>query len=131
MELFWKATACIMIGAVLCLTLTKRDKDIAAVLSITVCCMVIGIAIYPLQNIVAFIYQLQSSADLDMDLLKILLKSVAIGITAQIAELVCMDSGNAAMGKTLQFLASIMIVVMALPLMEGLLEMIGKVLGGR
>lgn len=119
-----------MITAVLCLVLSKRDKDMAVVVSLVACCMMIYAALACLDRIVSFFYQLQRLANLDEQMLKILLKSVAVGVIAQIAELVCSDSGNAALGKTLQFLATSVILYLCLPLMNSLLDMIGKVLGG-
>ena len=130
MDLFWKAVGCTLIAAVLYLVLAKKDKDIATVLSMAVCCMIAGLAASQLRQVFAFLDRLQSIAQLDSDMLRILMKSVTIGITAQIAEHVCADSGNSALGKTLQFLASVMILVLSMPLMESLLELIGKVLGG-
>lgn len=130
MDLFWKAVGCALIAAVLYLVLAKKDKDIAAVLAMAVCCMITAMAASHLKQVLSFVNCLQSLAQLDTDMLQILMKAVMIGITAQIAEHVCADSGNSALGKTLQFLAAVTIIVLAMPLMESLLELIGKVLGG-
>ena len=119
-----------MITVVLYLVVAKRDKDIAVVLTLAVCSMILLTALNCLQQVIAFLQQLQSIANLDDQTLGILLKSVLIGMTAQIVELICKDAGNEALGKTLHFLASSIIVVLALPLMKTLLELIGKVLGG-
>lgn len=130
MDLFLKAAACTLVTAVLYMVLAKRDKDFAVILMLAVCSMILIAAFQCLEQVTAFIHQLQAIADMDDQTLQILLKSILIGMTAQVVELICKDAGNEALGKTLQFLASVIIVVLALPLMETLLELIGKVLGG-
>ena len=118
-----------MITVVLYLVIAKRDKDIAVVLTVAVCSMVLITALHCLDRVVTFLHHVQDIADLDEQTLEILMKSVLIGMTAQIVEMICKDAGNEALGKTLQFLASVTIIVLALPLMETLLELIGKVVG--
>lgn len=130
MDIFLKAVTCAMIAAVFCLVLGKRDKDMAAMLSIAACCLILVLVIRYLEQLLSFFYQLQRLADLDEQMLQILLKCVAIGVTAHFAELICKDFGHEALGKTLQFLASVLIIVSSLPVLEALLEQIGKVLGG-
>ena len=58
-----------------------------------------------------------------------MLKAVGIGVISEIAVLICQDSGNAALGKGLQLLATIVVLWLALPLMQGLLELVQKILG--
>ncbi len=128
MDSFWKATACALITAVLYLVISKRDKDLATLLTMAACCMITVVAISYFGKVKSFVYQLQRIANLDGNLLQILFKAVAIGITAGVAERVCADAGNSALGKTLQFLATVMIIVLSLPLMESLLDMVASIL---
>ncbi len=129
MDVFWKSAAGALITAVVYLVLAKRDKDIAAVLGITACCMIAWNALSCLKQVTLFIEKLRALTDLDTEMLQILWKSVCVAIAAQIAEHVCTDAGNSALGKTLQFLATASILILALPLMESLLTLIEKILG--
>ena len=62
-------------------------------------------------------------------MLEILFKCVGIGLLAEISVLVCNDMGNASMGKTLQILATVVILWLSLPMLNSLLELMGRILG--
>jgi stage III sporulation protein AD len=68
--------------------------------------------------------RLQKIGALNQELLNILLKIVGICFTAEIAGLICEDSGNGALGKALQFLASAVILYLSLPLLSKLLDIV-------
>ena len=67
---------------------------------------------------------------MDNQLLKTVFKVVGICVIAEIVELICIDSGNSAMGKALQLLSSAVVVWLAIPLMTSFLELIEGVLKG-
>ena len=77
---------------------------------------------------VDFIRQLQENTGIDPQFVRILLKSVGIGLVAEIAGLICTDAGNAALGKTIQILATAVILWLALPLMGALLELVRRIM---
>ena len=54
---------------------------------------------------------------------------VGIYIISEIAALICTDAGNAALGKTLQFLSTALILYMSLPMFSQLLSLIESILG--
>ena len=113
-----------LIAMILGLTLKQQGKDIALLLSIAVVCMVTFVAISFLTPVVDFIQQLQSNIPTDSGFLRILLKSVGIGLIAEIAGLICTDAGNAALAKTIQLLSVAVILWLSLPLMRALLELV-------
>ena len=100
----------------------------ALLLSIAVCCMVVVAGFAYLTPVVDFIRQLHTSSGTNSEFLRILLKSVGIGIVAEIAGLICTDAGNAALGKTIQILAAAAILWLSLPLMNALLELVRKIM---
>ena len=57
-----------------------------------------------------------------------LLKIVGICFTAEIASLICEDSGNAALGKALQSLAGAVILYLSLPMLTKLLDLVEGIL---
>ena len=128
MDIFLKAVAGVLVAVVLGLMLSRSGKDYSAVLSIAVCCAVASAAIGFFRPIVDFVGQLQIIANLDRELLSVMLKSVGIGILAELACLICTDAGNAALGKALQLLASTMILWMSVPLLNQLIELVEDVL---
>ena len=64
-----------------------------------------------------------------LPLIAILLKAVGIGILSEITCMICTDSGNAALGKVIQFLTSAVILWLCIPLFTQLIELIEGVLG--
>lgn len=129
MGLFWRATGLLLVALVLGLTLEREGKQFAILLTATACCMVAGAAVEYLEPVVAFLRQLEDLGQLPQQMLGILLKVVGIGLTAQIAAMVCSDAGNAALGKQLQLLSTAAILYLSLPLFSGLLGLIQEILG--
>ena len=128
MDTVLKVVFCALIAVILGLMLRQQGKDIALLLSAAVCCMVIAAGFRYLQPVVEFVQQLQESTGTDPEFLRILLKSVGIGLVAELAALICKDAGNAALAKTVQILAVAVILWLSLPLMQALLELVQKLL---
>ncbi len=129
MDIFLKTIAGIMISVVLGLVLSKQGKDMALLLSVTVCCMIVTAAFMYLKPVVTFFKKLEAMGNLDNQMLKILLKAVGIGLLAEITSLICTDAGNAALGKGLQFLATAVILWISIPLLNELLTLLETILG--
>ncbi len=129
MERFWQVVAGVLLTVVLGIALSKGSKDMTLVLVMVVCCMVLGAAFFYLEPVLDFIKELQTLGGLDSNLSGILLKAVGIGLVAEIAVLICNDSGNGALGKALQIMATAIILWLALPLMRTLLEIIQRIMG--
>ena len=129
MDIFLKAAAGVLIAIVFVLILAKQGKDLSVVVIIAVCCMVVIAAITYLQPVKELLDRLQTVGQLKSDALAIMLKAVGIGLIAEVTSLICTDAGNAAMGKTLQFLASAVILWLSIPLLNELLELLDTILG--
>ena len=128
MDTFLKATAAVLVTAVLGLVITKQSKDIATVLVIFVCCVIIGAAVLYLQPVVDFLNRLQILGQLDSQLLTILLKSTGIGLLTEITVLVCTDAGNSSLGKSLQIMACAVILWLSVPLMNELITLVESIM---
>ena len=118
-----------MLTVVLGIALGKQSKEIALVLSMAVCAMVLMAAATYLQPVMAFIKRLQELGQLDSRYGQILLKSVGIGLVTELAVLICNDAGNSALGKALQISATVVVLWLSLPLMEALLNLIESIMG--
>ena len=129
MDTVIKVLAGALITVILGLALRQQGKDIALLLSIAVCCMVLAVVILYLEPVVEFIRQLFSFTGTDPEMLEILLKSVGIGLLAEIAGLICADAGNAALAKTIQVLSAAVILWLAVPLMQALLDLVHQLMG--
>ena len=129
MNIVLKAVAGIMITVVILQVLSKQNKDMSVLLVITVCCMVCIAAFHFFKLIVDFLRQLQMTANLNNEMMGIILKVVGIGLLTEITVLICADMGNAALGKSLQILSAAVILWLSLPLFQKLLDLLDAVLG--
>lgn len=129
MELFLKACGGVLLTVVVTLTLGKNSKDYAVVLSVLACCLVALAAMEYVRPVLDFLSQLERAGGLDHTMIRILLKAAGIGLISEIAALVCSDSGNASLGKTIKFMGSAVILWLSLPLYTMLLELLQGILG--
>ncbi len=128
MELFLKATAGILITLVVYLILAKQGKDFSLLLTVAVCCMIATAAMHYLRPVIDFFDKLQALGNLNLQLLNILIKTVGIALISEITAHICTDTGNAALGKTLQILASAVVLWLSLPLFTSLIDLIEEIL---
>lgn len=128
MEIFTKTAGGILVATLLFLVLSKQGKEFSLLLTVTVCCMVAAVAVVYLEPIVVFFEKLQTVGQLDSSLLEVVLRAVGIGILSEITSLICADAGNAALGKSLQILASAVVLWMSVPLFTSLLELVEEIL---
>ena len=80
MDIAYKIIGISMITTILCLLLSKKDKELTIVLSLGGCCLLLLLALPYFDPVIRFIRQLQRMGQLDADILQILLKSVGIGL---------------------------------------------------
>lgn len=129
MELFWKTAAAVLLALVLVPALEKTEKDFSVLLTMAVCAMAAMAAISYLKPVLDLLWQLRDLGDLAGQTMEILLKAVGIGMVAEIAGMICRDAGNGSMGKTMQILASAVILYLSIPLLKGFLSLIQEILG--
>lgn len=129
MDIFIKASALALIVSVLYQMVSGRCKEIGIMLVVLGCTIVLIMAVSYMEPVFTFVKKLQSLGNLNEEMMGILLKSVGIGLLAEISILVCNDMGNASMGKALQILATAVILWISLPMLSSLLDLIGRILG--
>ena len=128
MDEFIKVTACVLVTLVLYLAVERQSKEIALIAVMVAGVMVATMAMSYMQSIISFFTRLQSMGNFVPEYLSILLRCVCIGILAEIVSLICIDAGNAALGKMLQFAAGIIILWLSLPLFVKLIELVEEIL---
>jgi stage III sporulation protein AD len=129
MGIFFQATAAVLLTVILYLTLNGQNKELALLLTLAVCCLVIIVAGRFIQPVVVFLEELQKAGQLDNSYLSVLLKVVGIAFLTEVASLVCTDAGNGTLGKTLQMLGTCVILWLSIPLLDALLALIQDILG--
>lgn len=129
MDIFIKASAVVLVTVVMCLTLSKHGKDYSVILVICVSCMIAIAAMGYIQDILAFIDRLVNAGNLNKDLIGILFKAVGIGLLTEITSMICVDSGNSTLAKSIQLMSSAVILWLCIPLFTQLLDLVEEVLG--
>ena len=129
MELFWKCVAGVLIAAILGPVLGQQEKGISVMLSVAVCAMGAVILLSYLEPVLDLLRQLESLGDLGGEMLTILLKAMGIALVAELAGLICTDAGSGALGKTIQMLASAVILWLSIPVFQAFLSLIRQILG--
>jgi len=110
--------------------LRKNNKELAIVLSLSVCA-VIGVLLVQLaEPVVDFLKKLRNISGLDEALMQPLLKTVGIGLLTQISANVCADAGENAIAKLIEVCGGVLALYVSIPLLEAVLEMM-EVLGNR
>ena len=130
MDLFWKAAAGILLALILVLTLEKQERDIGTLLTIAVCCMTGIAAMQLLEPVLDFLYELQTLTYMEGSVLRTLFRLAGIGLVAELVAMICSDAGCASLGKTLQLLASCMILYLSIPIFQNMIELIQEIMGG-
>ena len=128
MNEFLKASAIALISVILCQMLAKQNKDIASLLMIAVCGIVVVAAMQYIHPIIDFFRKLKTIGQFDPQLFSVLIKSVGIGMLSEITGMICTDAGNSALAKTLHIMATSVIIWISLPLLNTFIQMIENVL---
>lgn len=126
---FIQTAASAIIGIILILTIRGKNGEIALLLSIACCCIALYGVVQILTPVRDFIEALMITSQIDTDLIKNLMKILGIGLIGEITSSVCADSGNTAIGKTVQLAATAMILYLSLPLFTALLELVERIMG--
>lgn len=129
MDNFIKVTGLVLMTTVLIQLLSKTDKDISTLLSLAACVMVVVLIAPYASEVFSFLKELQRAAKIDNAYLNILMKSLGIGLITEISVLVCNDSGNSALGRSLQILGALVILRISVPAFEALLQLMKDFLG--
>ena len=129
MELFWKTTAAVLISVILLPAIEKQEKDLSVLLNMAVSCMCIMVVFLFLEPVLDFIRELELSGNFPRDMLDILLKAVGIGLTAELASLICADAGCGSLGKSIQMLGNCVILYISIPVFQNLLRLMEEILG--
>lgn len=125
-----QAVAGVMAALVAWIILSGRGKEYANVISIGACCLVLLLGLRFIEPVIELLGRLQDLGNLQAEWLTAMLKSVGIGLVVEIGVLICTDAGNAALGKSLQIVGTIAVLLVSVPLMNALVDLLESILGG-
>ena len=129
MEIFWKAAAVIVLTVILEAAVGKSEKDIAAVLSVTACCIVMTVAMQYLSEVITFLRELAGWFGGSESLMERMLKVSAVALVTELTSLISSDAGNSSLGKAANILGNAAILYLSVPLLDSLLQIIQEITG--
>jgi stage III sporulation protein AD len=128
MDTFWKASAIVILTIVLRITLEKSQKDIAVVLIITACCAVMIVALQYLSHVIRFLWELTAASEDTNHFMPTLLKISGIAFMTEFICVISSDSGNNSLAKVMQFLGTVAILFLSLPLFETFFSILQEIM---
>ncbi|MGI6554039.1 MAG: stage III sporulation protein AD [Bacillota bacterium] len=115
--------------AVALLTVLKQQKpEIAVLLSIAAGVTIFLFVLGKVSSIVQVLESLARSADVNNFYLTTILKIVGIAYIGDFGAQVCRDAGESAIASKVEFAAKVLVLIVALPIVVGLLETITRLL---
>lgn len=130
MEDYLKAVGLVLIAVILCLALSSHAKNYIVLICLAVCCILGSYAVRYLDPVIELFYELRDLGGWNEAYLSVLVKAVGLGFMTEIVVMICNDSGNSALGKTLQFLGNAVIIWISIPLFTAVLDLIKEILEG-
>ena len=80
--------------------------------------------------VLAFVRRLEEITGLSQAVFAPLFKTAAIGLLSQLAGTLCRDSGQQALGQTIEICSGFLCIYLALPLLEMVLSLLQTMIGG-
>ena len=128
MDLLIKVISCATVTLILGLIIPADRKEIKVVIGVVACSMIAATAIAYIEPLVDFVEQVKSVSNLSSEMIKILWKTVGVGVLTEIAGLICKDFGNGTMDKMIQLVGSAAILWLTIPLFQNFMDLIENVL---
>ena len=117
-----------IVGAVICLVIQRGSPELSLVLAMVISLLIILIAMEIIGSILDFIDILRETAGLSPAIVQPLLKTVGISILTRLASDTCKDAGQGSIGAAVELTGTLAAIYIALPLMQTVFEMIGRLL---
>lgn len=126
MDIIIKAVVIGVVGTVLTLLVKNTNPEFSTVMSLVVCCIILGLGLSLYSAVVEVLDLVVLGADFSAAYISPVLKCVGIGITARLGSELCKDSGQSAVAATVEICGAISAIYVSLPLIKTLLGLIGE-----
>lgn len=130
METAQKLLAAAVVCCVACVLFQKRTPELALLLSLLTCALVLVTALPLLSPVMTLLRRLESLTGLSGAVFAPLLKVAAIGLLSQLTGAVCRDSGQQALAQAVELGTGFVCLYLALPLFEMVLSLLQTMIGG-
>lgn len=124
MDLIVKVTAVCLLGALLAALLKKSNPELALLLAVAACVIVLTVVIKGLDEIFAFLDEIVTWGGLSADIFSPLWKTVGIALVTRVGTELCKDAGENAMASLVEMTGAFGAVLVAIPLFQAAWEML-------
>ncbi len=119
-----KAAAVCLLGTLLATLVKKTSPDMALLLALAVCAVVLTALVRGLEEITAFLQELLERGGLSAELFTPLLKTVGIALVTRTGGALCRDAGEGAMAAVVEMSGAFAVVLVSLPLFRAAWQML-------
>ena len=122
----------ILLGVVstMLIALVRESKpELAVLLGVASGIAVLIMVVDALFDIVNTFYNIAYITGLSSNMFAAILKIIGIGYITEFAANICVDAGNKSIGDKISFAGKIVILVLSLPIVEGVVSVIAEMLG--
>lgn len=119
-----RVAAVCLLGAVLALLLKKTSPDLALLLAVAVCVVVLALLGRGLETVVDFLRRLLERGGLSEELFTPLLKTVGIALVSRTGGALCRDAGQGAMAGLVELAGAFSAILVSLPLFQAAWQML-------
>lgn len=130
MEVLLKAASICLISVLLILCIGSKNKEFGSLICIAAVLLTSLMAVKLLEPLLDFIHRLEQIVSLPTACIQLLLKVVGIGLLSEMVSGLCSQGGSSQLGQTVEFIGSVLIIDLSLPIYTQLLELIRKLAGG-
>lgn len=130
MTIVFQAVGCILIATILANVLKQQGSFVGILVVLLVCVGGTAIFLSFLEPVLQLLASIRQLANLDMEMIAILLKAVAIGVVCEICSLICGESGYSSMARTVELVGMGAILWLCIPMLQALLDLIKRILEG-
>lgn len=124
METIGKIAALCLVGVVLTLLLQKSHPELALLLALATCAVVLAYSLTGMRTILALLEQMAQAGGLTEDLLEPLVKTVGIALISRTGAELCRDANQGAMAAVVETAGAFSAIVVSLPLFASVWELI-------
>ncbi len=128
MEVMLRVAAVAVVGSVCAVLLYRQQGELALLLGLATCGVALCLVLEQLSGLIALIRELVDYAEVDSDLVRPLMKTVAVAIVTMLTASVARDAGQTAIAATVQLCGSLLALCLAVPLMHAVLTLVAELL---
>ena len=119
-----KITAVALVTIIAHILVKQNRPEIAIIISIVGSIIIITMTVSALSSVISSFYNIFEKTGINFDLLTPLFKIISIGYIAEFGANICADAGASSIADKLLFSAKIIILIIALPIVNQVIDMV-------